>query len=158
FRACHFAAQGQWKQAMEDMRQAYQKPADYSTGPWPRREWWRLRDAALIFAVAGDVENYGKAAPACYRKQIAQTPSAEESKWTVLTMVLFPQMITRENRPRLLELAGKTDASWRPRLTAAIHFRSADYQKAVELWGTDGGGPHFMFLAAMAQHNLGKHE
>jgi formylglycine-generating enzyme required for sulfatase activity len=156
FRACHFAAQGQWKQAAEDMKQAYRTPADYSNGTWPRSEWWAVRDAALIFAVAGDVENYSKAAAACYRKQNAQAQSAEDSKWIVLTMLLFPEMITRENRARLLELAGKTDDYWRPRLTAAIDFRGGNDKLAAQLWGANSGGPQFLFLAAMVQQKLGK--
>src|SRR5262249_8187294 len=119
------------------------------------------------FAAAGDVENYGKAAAECYRKQTGQTPNAYDSTWTVLPMLLFPEMITKENRARLLELAGKTDDNWRPRLTAAIYFRSGDDKKAAQLFEgngggsqflANGGGPHFLFLAAMAQQNLGKHD
>jgi WD40 repeat protein/tetratricopeptide (TPR) repeat protein len=157
-RARHFAGRGQWKQAALDMQQVYKEPADFNSETWWRGEWWRLRDAALIFGVAGDVDNYGKAATACYRKQTGTAPNADESHWTVLTMVLFPEMITNENRTRLLELAGKTDAYWRPRLTAAIHFRGGDYKKAAELFDANRDGPQFMFLAAMAQQNLGKHD
>jgi tetratricopeptide (TPR) repeat protein len=158
FRGRHFAGQSQWKRAALDMQQAYEKPADYSKGTWPRSDWWSVRDAALIFAVAGDVENYGKAAAECYRKQTGQVPNAEDSKWMVLTMLLFPEMITKENRTRLLELAGKTDDYWRPRLTAAIYFRGTHDQKAAQLWGANGGGPQFLFLAAMAQQKLGNHD
>jgi tetratricopeptide (TPR) repeat protein len=67
-------------------------------------------------------------------------------------------MITKENSTRLLELAGKTDTYWRPRLTAAIHFRGGDYKKAVELFDANRDGPQFLFLAAMAQQKLGKHD
>src|SRR5262249_23920320 len=114
----HFAAQGHWHQAADELRPLYQKPAN--------NEWWRLRDASLIFAVAGDVDNYGKAAAECYSQQSAGSPNPDDGRWTVITMLLFPEMITKENRQRLLELAGTTDAYWQPRLTAAIHFRSGD--------------------------------
>src|SRR5262249_41641256 len=109
FRAGHFAAQGQWRQAADDLRPLYQKPVDAN------KDWWRLRDASLIFAVAGDVENYAKAAAECYRQQSTGTPTPDECKWTVLAMLLLPEMITKESGPRLLELAGKTDAFWQPR-------------------------------------------
>jgi WD40 repeat protein/tetratricopeptide (TPR) repeat protein len=158
FRARHFAAQGQWKQAAKDMQQAYQSPADFINGSWPRTDWLSVRDAALIFAVAGDVEDYGKAAAECYRKLSAGTPNPDDSKWIVLTMLLFPEMITKENRPRLLELAGRADAFWQPRLTAAIHFRSGDSKKAAELFDANGGDPHFFFLAAMTHYRLGNQD
>jgi hypothetical protein len=137
------------------MQQAYQKPAEFSNGTWPRNEWWCLRDAALTFAIAGDLENYDKSADACYRVQSAGSPNPDDSRWAVLSMLLFPEMITKENRPRLLELAGKTDAYWRPRLTAAIHFRSSDSKKAAELFDANGGGPQFSFLAAMVHQKMG---
>jgi tetratricopeptide (TPR) repeat protein len=147
FRARHFAARGQWRQAADEMRALYQKPAN--------NEWWRLRDAALIFAVAGDVENYGKAAAECYGKQSAGSSNPDDNRWAVLTMLLIPEMITGENRARLLELAAKTDAYWQPRLTAAIQFRGGDDKKAVELFDANGGGPQFSFLAAMVHKKIG---
>jgi tetratricopeptide (TPR) repeat protein len=73
-------------------------------------------------------------------------------------MLLFPEMITKENRSRLLELAGKTDAYWQPRLTAAIHFRSGDYKKAAKLFDANEGGPQFFFQAAMTQYKLGNQD
>jgi tetratricopeptide (TPR) repeat protein len=149
------AAQGQWKQAAEDVHQLFQKPADFVDGAWPRSEWWAYRDAALICAIAGDVENYSQAAAACYRKQAAGTPSADDGRWIVLTMLLFPEMITKESSPRLLELAGKADDYWRPRLIAAIHFRSGDPKKAADFFDANGPGGHFLFLAAMTYHKLG---
>jgi tetratricopeptide (TPR) repeat protein len=134
FRARHFAAQGQWRQAADMMRPLYQNLAEAN------KEWWRVRDAALIFAVAGDVENYDKAAAECYRKQSAGSSNPDENKWIVHTMLPFPDMITKENRSRLLELAGKTDSYWQPRLTAAIHCRSGDDKKAAELFDANGVG------------------
>ena len=156
YRARHFAAQGQWKQAAKDMQQLYEQPADFRNGAWPRTEWWALRDAALIYAIAGDVENFDRAAAEWYRKQSARTPDADECKWTVLTMLLFPEMITTANRPRLLELAGKTDAYWQPRLTAAIQFRGGDSQEAAKLFDANDPGAQFLFLAALTYHKLDK--
>jgi hypothetical protein len=156
YRAVHFAAQGHWKQARDDLHQAYQKPTDYLDGSFPRAEWWAHRDAALISAIAGDVENYDRAVAVWYHKQSARTPDPDESKWTVLTMLLFPEMITSANRPRLLELAGKTDAYWRPRLTAAIQYRSGDLQKAAEFFDANDPGAPFLFIAAMTCKKLGK--
>ena len=112
-------------------------------------------DAALIFGVAGDVENYDRAVTQWNHKQSALAPDAEERRWTVLTMLLFPEMINKGNRLRLLELAGKTDAYWQPRFCAAIHFRTGDYKKAVELFDANVGGAHFFFLAAMTHYKLG---
>jgi tetratricopeptide (TPR) repeat protein len=150
-----FAAQGQWKPAEEDLRQVYQKPAAFRDGPWPRAELWALGEAALIYAIAGDVENYRNAVAECYRKQSTGTPNAYESKLTVLSMLLFPEMITNANRPRLLELAGKTDAYWRPRLTAGIQFRGGDSQKAAEFFDANDPGAYFLFLAALTYHKAG---
>jgi WD40 repeat protein/tetratricopeptide (TPR) repeat protein len=150
FRARHFAARGQWRQAADEMRPLYQKTAN--------NEWWRLRDASLIFAIAGDVENYGKAAAECYGKQAAGNLTVEEVRWTVLTMLQYPEMITNENRPRLLEMAGKLDAYWQPRLTAAIHFRSGAYKKAAGFFDANAPGGQFLFLAAMTYEKLGKHD
>jgi len=62
-------------------------------------------------------------------------------------MLLFPDTITNANRPRLLELAGRTDAYWRPRLTAAIQYRSGDFQKAAEFFDANDPGAPFLFLA-----------
>jgi WD40 repeat protein/tetratricopeptide (TPR) repeat protein len=158
FRARHFAVQGQWKQAAEDTQQAYQKPADFINSTWPRNEGWCLRDAVLFFAVAGDVDNYSKAAAECYRKQSVGTPNPDDSKWAVLTMLLVPEMVTNENRPRLLELAANADAYWQPRLTAAIQFRSGDHKKAAEFFDANGPGSQFLFLAAMIYHKLGNQD
>ena len=60
----------------------------------------------------------------------AGTPNAYESKLTVLAMLLFPEMITGANRPRLLELAGKTDAYWRPRLERRDSIPWRRFQKS----------------------------
>jgi WD40 repeat protein len=151
-RTRHFAAQGRWRQAADELRLLYHKPIDAN------KEWWRLRDASLIFALAGDEASYRKVAGECYRKESAQSLTVDDGKWTVLTMLLFSEMITKENRPHLLELAGKTDDYWRPRLTAAIHFRCGNDKKAAELFDANGGGPQFLFLAAMVQQKLGNHD
>jgi tetratricopeptide (TPR) repeat protein len=148
-RARHFAAQGRWKEAADDTKLSYQKPTDAI------KEWWALRDASLIYAIAGDAENYRKAVADCYAKQATGNPNPDECRWTVLTMLLLPGMITKENRPRLLELAGKADAFWQPRLTAAIYFRSGDDKKAAELFDANGGGAQFFFLGAMTHHKRG---
>ena len=151
-RARHFAAQGQWKLAAEDVKQAYEKPTDFVG------YWWAFRDAALIFSMAGDLDNYQKTAAGCYRKQSAGNLNADENKWIVSILVLFPDMVTSENRPRLLEMAGKIDPYWQPRLTAALHFRSGEYEKAAELFQANRYGPQFSFLAAMNQQKLGQPE
>jgi len=148
-RVLHFAAQGQWKPAADDMKQVRQVPADVA------KEWWALRDAALIFAMAGDAEGCRKAAADCLSKQSAGDPNPDENRWTVLTMLLLPDMITNENRARLLELASKTEPYWKPRLTAAIHFRDGEYEKAAELFQANPYGPQFSFLAAIVQQKLG---
>jgi len=152
YRARHFAAQGRWKQAAEDLQQAWEKPTEFI------KAWWCLRDAALIFAVAGDVENYRRTAAECLAKLSAADSNPDGNKWTVLALALYPEMITAENRARLLELAGKIDSWWQPRLTAAISFRSRDEQPAAELFDAHGGGPQFAFLAAMVHENLGHHD
>ncbi len=109
----------------------------------------------MIIAIGGDVENYSRAVAECDRRQSAGMPGADEGKWTVMMMVLFPEMVTKEKRPRLLELSGKMDAYWRPGLTAAIHFRMGDFKEAAELLDASGG---FSFLAAMAHYRLGNQD
>ncbi|HUY32808.1 MAG TPA: hypothetical protein VMV69_08505 [Pirellulales bacterium] len=71
-------------------------------------------------------------------------------------MLQAPGMITDEIRPQLLELANKQDAYWQPRLAAAIAFRSGDAAKAAEFFDSNGPGPQFLFLAAMAYQKLDK--
>src|SRR5262249_34687946 len=66
-----------------------------------------------------------------------------------------PEGITQADRPRVLELAGKTDDFWRPRLTAAIHYRIGDFQKAAEYFNANDPGGAFLFLAALTYHKLG---
>jgi formylglycine-generating enzyme required for sulfatase activity/tetratricopeptide (TPR) repeat protein len=148
-RARHFAVQGQWRQAADDLRPIFQKPAN--------KEWWRLRDAALIFAIVGDEANCRQTAAECYSQHFANI-SPDDGRWTVLALVQYPEMITKDNRAQVLELARKTDAYWQPRLTAAIHFRSGAYQKAAEFFDANGPGPQFLFLAAMTYQKLGKHD
>jgi WD40 repeat protein/tetratricopeptide (TPR) repeat protein len=156
WRARHFAAQSQWKQAAKDLQQVYDQRTDFRRGSWT--EWWALRDAALIYAVAGDVENFDRLLAGMYQKPSEATPGEDESKWIVLTMLLFPEAITDANRPRLLELAGKADAYSRPRLIAAIRYRSGDFGKAAELFDADDPGPWYMFLAAMNDQKLGRRD
>jgi WD40 repeat protein/tetratricopeptide (TPR) repeat protein len=150
--ARHFAAQGLWQQAADETREVYRNPTDIN------KEWWALRDSALIYAIVGDVESYRKAAVECYRKEAAANHSQDVDNWTVLVMLLFPDMITKENRPHLMELAAKADANWKPGLTAAIEFRSGDCKKAAESFDSGGAAPQFLFLAALTHHKLGNQE
>ena len=73
-------------------------------------------------------------------------------------MLLFPETITNANRSRLMELAGKTDDYWRPRLTAAIQYRSGDFRKAAEFFDANDPGAPFLFLAAMNDYKLGQQD
>ncbi|MBI3860812.1 MAG: hypothetical protein HY290_02835 [Planctomycetia bacterium] len=151
-RGTYFAAQGQWKEAADDMRLAYQTPPDSI------KNWANFRDAAFIYAMTGDVENYRKAAADCFSKQATGKLSADDDRWIVLTMLQLPEMITSENRTRLLELAAKADPYWQPRLTAALHFRGGEYEKAATLFDANDPGPYLLFLAAMTHQKLGHHD
>ena len=152
FRSMHFAAQGKWKQAADDARPTAQIPIEVNI------EWWRLRNAALIFAVAGDEPNYCLTAKRCYEKLTAGNLNADETRSTIQTMLLFPGMITDENRPGLLEMVEKTDAYWNPRLTAGIYFRSGDEKKAAELFEANAPGGSFIFMASKAHQQLGNQD
>jgi tetratricopeptide (TPR) repeat protein len=152
FLARHLAAQGRWKQAAEDVRKADQKPTDSITN------WWARRDAALIYTMAGDIYNGRRAAVEQLRKQPQGDPDADQNKWAVFDMLLIPNLVTSENLARLLELAGKTDSYWQPRLTASLQYRTGDCEKAAELFDANHGGAQFVFLAAMVHHTLGHHD
>lgn len=152
FKALHFAWQGQWKKSADELRPLYVNPSNMS------KEWWRLRDAALIFALAGDVENYRKTVTACYGHDNTRDPNPDVSKWTVHTMLVFPEMITNENRSRLMDMAGKVDTYWNPRLAASIRFRSGDDKQSAEGFDAEGPGAHFLPFAAMAHFNLGNQD
>ena len=69
-----FAAQGQWKPAAEDLQQVYQKLADFRDGAC-RAPNMGIGEAALIYAIAGDLENYERAVAECYRKQAPERPT-----------------------------------------------------------------------------------
>lgn len=148
-RARHFALQGQWKLAADDLLQARQTPNN-ATG-----DWSALRDAALVFAISGNTESYHQTAAELYAQQSAGNPNADQCKWTVLTMLLLPDMVTEENRSRLLEMAAKNDNYWRPRLTAALAYRAGEYSQAGELLGAGGSGAMFILLTAMTEQQLG---
>lgn len=151
FRARHLAAQGHWRQAAEDVRQSYQQPTDFLN------DWWTFRDAALVYVTVGDMKSYRKNALACYDKH-ADHSDRDRNNWTVLAMLLSPDMVTSQNRSNLTKIAEKGDPYWQPRLTASIHFRSGEYENAVELFDANHGGPHFIFLSAMAHYELGHHD
>jgi WD40 repeat protein/tetratricopeptide (TPR) repeat protein len=153
-----YAPRAEWKRALKDLRRFYRRPADFHDGAWPSTELWALHDAAFICAVAGDVESYARAVAECEPRLAAGTLDAGETRWTVLAMLLFPEMITRDSRQRLLDASGKTDDFWRPRLTAAIHFRSGDFKKAAELFDASADLSYFHFLAAMAHEKAGNHD
>lgn len=155
YRACHLAARGNWRQAADAMRLCYAKPADFKDGAWPRSDWWGYCNAALIFGMAGDVPNCKAAAAGLYQKYATAQPNDWEIRWVITSLLLQPGMINGDNRPRLLELAGKMDDYWKPRLTATIHFRSGEYQKAAELFDAHDPGNQFWHLAAMNYHHLG---
>jgi hypothetical protein len=93
---------------------------------------------------------------------IKVAPEAERRTFYFVRARLFfaaqGQMITNDNRPRLLELAGRTDAYWRPRLTAAIQYRSGNYDKAAEFFDANDPGPQFLFLAAMTYYKRGNQD
>jgi Flp pilus assembly protein TadD len=148
-RALFFAAQGDWNQAAENMRQLYQNSPDQN------REWSLTRDAALIFAMAGDEANARQAAQECLRKSLTANLSESDNRWSIIPMLQLPGLITAENRSQLGELAEKSDAFWRPRLQAAIHFHSGEYQQAAKIFEVDPPGEYFAFLAAIVQQKLG---
>ena len=152
YRAVHFAAQGQWKQAADELRPIYQNPVEAN------KDWWRVRDAALIFAMARDEANYRQTAMECYRKAFTTSLSEYDYGWTVLTCLQLPETITDEIRPQLLELAAKSSEFWQPRLKAAIAFRNAEYEKAAEFFDANHPGQQSMFLASMIYQKLGKHD
>lgn len=149
YRARHFAKQCQWKQAADDVRQAHRKLSDSVT------HWATWRDVALIYALAGDMEGYRQAAAEQYRQQPAGDPDADQNKWSLLTMVLAPKLVTSENQARLQQIATRIDSYWQPRLAGAICYRSGEYEKAAQLLGANAGGTQFTFLAAMVHHMLG---
>lgn len=155
YRARHLAARGKWRQAGEDMRLCYAKPSDFKDGAWPRSDWWGYCNAALIYAMAGDVPNCQAAAAGFYQKYVTVQPDHGQTRWIISCNLLQPDTINGDNRTRLLELAGKMDDYWKPRMTAAIHFRSGEYQKAAELFEAHEPGNQFWHLAAMNYYSLG---
>lgn len=150
FRGVAFAAEGDWKLAADDVRTVYQKPTAVD------KEWWRCRDASLIFLMSGDVDLARQTARECYRIAAEGNSNQDDCKWTVLVMCMSEDQITSDVCARLLEMAQKQDDYWRPRLKAAIHFRNGEYQQAADIYDVNDPGPQFWFLAASNYQKLGK--
>lgn len=146
-RVRHLALQGQWKQAAEDVLQAWQTPN------FPK-DWASWRDAALIFAIAGDMSNYKQAAAEVFALS-AGNPNADQCRWTLTVMTVFPDMINSENRPRLLEMVSKCDNYWRPRHTSMTALRGGDYTKAGEWLAGNSNTAHLLFMRAANEQMLG---
>ena len=153
WRSEHWAGRGQWKQAADAYRQV-----------WAKREkgwyaaWHFSRDRAVLNLLAGDTVGYHEAAA----EMLASTEGivdADPARWLVTVFVLAPDAITDANRDRLLAASDRVvDPYWRPRLKAALLFRTGKLQEAAEQFEQHYGGWSFEFLFAMAEHELGHSE
>lgn len=153
--ARHLAARGNWRQAANEMRLCYTQPSDFQNGAWPRSDWWGLCSASLAYAMSGDVQDCKAAATGLYQKFTTADANQGQIRWIIGCSLMHPSMIDDANRPRMLELAGKMDDFWKPRMTAAIYFRSGEYQKAADLFDANEPGNQFWYLAAMNAYRLG---
>lgn len=150
FRGLHYARRGEWRKATEDLSQALEN--------LPKNTDWSIaQDLALAALMAGDGDAHRKAI-AQLDERTGENASANQAMWLALVSVLAPNAVTDINRDRLLEVASRSEPSWRTPLTAAIHFRLGEFQEADRLFGEEPGGPEFQFLAAMVKHRLGDHQ
>jgi tetratricopeptide (TPR) repeat protein len=148
WRSDHWAQRGEWKQAAGDYRQLWNKRQ-----PSWFVEWYYARVRALLNLAAGD--NFGyRDAVAEFSTRAEKIVDADSSRWLPLVLVATPEMVTDSNRDQLAAASEHSDVWWKPRLQAALLFRSGKIQQAADLFDQNPGGTAFPFLAAMANYRL----
>ena len=146
-RWCH------WKLAASDYRLLWKQRQQ----TW-YVEWHYSRERALMNLLAGDLDGYREAA-AELLDRTEKLVDSDSSHWLVTIFCLAPDMITDANRARLMAASDRvTDAYWKPRLKAALLFRSGDFQQAAEMFEQNYGGYSLEFLLALAHRELGHPE
>jgi serine/threonine-protein kinase len=147
----HWIWRGRWKEGAADFARAMDQPS-------PDWGFWTWKDMVLGLYMAGDTERARKALTrtlAFYDK-----PPADpiEAAWRDYAAVVAPGAVTKDNQDKLQQYAKLAYEFERPRLAAAILFRSGQVKEAAEQFSQHPGGVQYLYLASLAELQLGNRE
>jgi WD40 repeat protein/tetratricopeptide (TPR) repeat protein len=119
-------------------------------------DWGYARDAYFAQLLAQNPAVARAAASQLYRSAEKLHANVYSSEWMVLTHITLPGLVTQQNQARLLTAAQEANEDRAPLLTAAIHYRIGDLEKAQPLLAVSSGKPEFRSLAAMLLYDQGE--
>ena len=114
-----------------------------------------LRDAAAAQMLAGR-NGPAKVAASELFDRFKETSNADQANWLVRIIVVQPGLVTAENRDKLLAAAKTAGGSRTALLSAAVHYRLGDLEKAKPLLASPHEQGQFQSLAAMLLFDEGK--
>ena len=94
--------------------------------------WTGMRNALLVQLLTGETEAARINAERMFQS-LKKTKDAGQARWLVRIFVLLPDLVNQDNKEVLLRAAQISGTAWAELLTAAIHYRLGELDKAEAL-------------------------